>query len=46
MRNLLSGAYLRLDVRNKTAAIAKARQMGLLPDSDNGNLKVREKFIA
>jgi DNA-binding NarL/FixJ family response regulator len=30
-RNLLSGAYLKLDVRTRTAAIAKARQMGLLP---------------
>ena len=32
-RNLLSGAYLKLDVRTRTAAIAKARQLGLLlPD--------------
>ncbi len=30
MRNLLSHAYLRLDVRNRTAAIAKARRMGLI----------------
>jgi two-component system, NarL family, nitrate/nitrite response regulator NarL len=30
MRNLLSDAYLRLDVRNKTSAIAKARQLGLI----------------
>jgi DNA-binding NarL/FixJ family response regulator len=31
VRNLLSGAYLRLEVPNRTAAIAKARQTGLLP---------------
>lgn len=30
VRNLLSGAYLRLDVPNRTAAISKARQMGLI----------------
>lgn len=30
MRNLLSGAYLRLDVRNRAAGIAKARQLGLI----------------
>jgi two-component system, NarL family, nitrate/nitrite response regulator NarL len=30
VRNLLSGAYLRLDVPNRTAAIAKARQMQLI----------------
>jgi len=29
-RNLLSEAYLRLDVRNRTSAIAKARQLGLI----------------
>jgi DNA-binding NarL/FixJ family response regulator len=29
-RNLLSGAYLRLGVRNRAAAVAKARQLGLL----------------
>ena len=34
VRNLLSGAYIRLDVHNRAAAIAKARQMGLIsPDS-------------
>jgi two-component system nitrate/nitrite response regulator NarL len=33
-RNLLSGAYLQLGVRNKAAAIAKARQLGLItPES-------------
>jgi len=30
VRNLLSGAYLRLDVPNRTAAILKARQLGIL----------------
>ena len=30
MRNLLSEAYLRLQVNNRTAAIAKARQLGLI----------------
>jgi two-component system nitrate/nitrite response regulator NarL len=30
VRNILSGAYLRLEVKNRTAAIAKARQGGLL----------------
>lgn len=29
-RNLLSGAYLRLGVRNRAAAIAKARRLGLI----------------
>jgi len=33
VRNLLSGAYIRLGVHNRTAAIAKARQQGLItPD--------------
>ena len=33
VRNLLSGAYLRLGVHNRTAAIATARQLGLItPD--------------
>lgn len=30
VRNLLSGAYIRLGVRTRTAAIAKARKMGLV----------------
>jgi two-component system capsular synthesis response regulator RcsB len=34
LRNLLSETYLRLEVRTKAAAISRARQMGLLPDSD------------
>ena len=34
LRNLLSGAYLKLNVRSKAAAIARARQMGLItPES-------------
>lgn len=32
MRNLLSAAYLKLGVRNRPAAINRARQMGLLTD--------------
>jgi DNA-binding NarL/FixJ family response regulator len=32
-RNLLSGAYLRLGVRNRGAAVAKARQLGLIGGS-------------
>jgi DNA-binding NarL/FixJ family response regulator len=31
VRNLLSGVYLKLNVRTRSAAIAKARQVGLLP---------------
>jgi two-component system nitrate/nitrite response regulator NarL len=30
VRNLLSGAYIRLEVHNRAAAIAKARQLGLI----------------
>lgn len=30
VRNLLSGAYLKLEVRTRAAAIAKARQLGLI----------------
>jgi two-component system nitrate/nitrite response regulator NarL len=30
LRNLLSGAYLKLNVRNRTAAVAKAHQLDLL----------------
>jgi two-component system, NarL family, nitrate/nitrite response regulator NarL len=34
IRNILSGAYLKLNVRNRAAAVAKARQMGLItPES-------------
>lgn len=31
VRNLLSGAYIKLDVRTRVAAIAKARRLGILP---------------
>lgn len=34
LRNLLSTSYLRLDVRNRTAAINKARQLGLIPPQE------------
>lgn len=35
LRNLLSGAYVRLGVHNRTAAIAKAREMGIItPEPD------------
>jgi DNA-binding NarL/FixJ family response regulator len=30
VRNLLSGAYVKLDVHNRSAAIARARQLGLI----------------
>ncbi len=40
LRNLLSGAYLKLDVRTRAAAIAKARQIELLtPDVSNVDLR-------
>jgi two-component system response regulator NreC len=32
MRNLLSGAYARLGVRTRAAAIARAQQLGILPN--------------
>ena len=39
LRNLLSRAYLKLNVRNRTAAVAKARQLDLLaPDTPNLDL--------
>jgi DNA-binding NarL/FixJ family response regulator len=34
LRNLLSGAYLRLGVRTRAAAIAKASKLGLIPPTD------------
>ena len=34
VRNLLSGAYTKLDVRTRTAAIAKARQLGFVTALD------------
>lgn len=36
LRNLLSEAYLRLGVRTRAAAVAKGRQMGLLPPEQPG----------
>jgi DNA-binding NarL/FixJ family response regulator len=33
LRNLLSNAYVRLEVHTRAAAIAKIQKMGLLPDS-------------
>jgi two-component system, NarL family, nitrate/nitrite response regulator NarL len=33
LRNLLSGAYLRLGVRTRAAAIARAQQLGILPNA-------------
>jgi DNA-binding CsgD family transcriptional regulator len=30
VRNLLSAAYLKLDVNNRAAAIARAQQLGLI----------------
>jgi two-component system response regulator NreC len=36
LRNLLSGAYLRLGVRTRAAAIARAHQMGILPEQPEG----------
>jgi two-component system response regulator NreC len=33
LRNLLSGAYLRLGVRTRAAAIARAQQLGILPNT-------------
>lgn len=45
MRNLLSGAYLKLGVRTRAAAIMKAQKMGLIPsqsDSMNFTLGVKE----
>lgn len=40
MRNLLSGAYVVLDVHSRTAAVAKAQQLGLIsPSEESVNLK-------
>jgi DNA-binding NarL/FixJ family response regulator len=36
MRNLLSGAYNRLEVRTRAAAIAKVQQMGMIPSTPKG----------
>jgi DNA-binding CsgD family transcriptional regulator len=42
LRNLLSSAYLRLDVRTRSAAIARAQQLGLLVESNLGESKVND----
>ena len=39
MRNLLSAAYLKLGVRNRPAAIARARQLGLLTNNPQIDLQ-------
>jgi DNA-binding NarL/FixJ family response regulator len=38
LRNLLSTTYLRLEVHNRTAAISKARELGLIPPQDPRSL--------
>ncbi len=43
VRNLLSGAYLRLGVRNRAAAIAKAQQMGLITPMQQMSVAARAK---
>ena len=43
MRNLLSGSYLRLGVRTRAAAIAKAHQLGILPKSPEPVIAKRVK---
>ena len=43
MRNLLSGAYLRLGVRTRAAAIAKAQQLGLLPNPPELKMTIGNK---
>jgi DNA-binding NarL/FixJ family response regulator len=46
LRNLLSNAYLRLGVRTRAAAIAKANELGILPDKPRlvipGKAKTRQ----
>jgi two-component system nitrate/nitrite response regulator NarL len=42
LRNLLSNAYLRLGVRTRAAAIARAHQLGILPDSPETNAEMRK----
>jgi two-component system response regulator NreC len=43
MRNLLSGAYLRLGVRTRAAAIAKAQQLGILPSTPQPKMAAGKK---
>jgi DNA-binding NarL/FixJ family response regulator len=45
MRNLLSGAYLRLGVRTRAAAISKAKQLGILPNNPEPMLAEKNKLI-
>ena len=40
LRNLLSSSYLRLGVRTRAAAIAKAHQLGILPVEPEHGLQV------
>ncbi len=42
MRNLLSGAYLRLGVRTRAAAIARAQQLGIFPTLPETNAPALE----
>ena len=39
VRNLLSGAYLRLSVHNRAAAIAKARELGIITPHEPQHLR-------
>lgn len=39
-RNLMSGTYLKLNVRNRSAAVRKAEQLGLIIPLDNGPFEV------
>jgi two-component system nitrate/nitrite response regulator NarL len=43
MRNLLSSAYLRLGVRTRAAAIARANQLGILPNTPEPPISGGEK---
>lgn len=44
VRNLLSGAYLKLGVNTRAAAIAKSRQMGIIPgDTADATLPIPKK---
>ena len=44
VRNLLSGAYLKLGVNTRAAAIAKSRQMGIIPgDTADATLPISKK---
>jgi DNA-binding NarL/FixJ family response regulator len=45
MRNLLSGAYLRLGVRTRAAAIARAHQLGILPNTPDFSLAAGQAAI-